>query len=246
MLPRTNGWIYRTYRVLRYAWLTLQKAGPGVFLYQLGRQLYSHTIFLGLEKRLDESIPGKPSAYEYTLTPASPEDVDEFFQKMAYETKKSRYQVLERRWFYESGFHNCYVARASDTNELCHIRWLVTSQDEKVRAEAFGSRLPKLKEDEVLSENVYTLEKYRGKGIQISVGLQVAEIARKQGFRRLITYVAEDNIASLRGSKRVGYQAFEMVSQRHILFRTVRKTIQKMSPPVPISIPRQDNASASS
>jgi len=156
---------------------------------------------------------------------------------MDYESKESRYQLLVRKWFYERGFHNCYIARASDTNEMCNIRWMITSQD--IREAGFENRLPKLKEDEVLLENVYTLERFRGRGTQAASYRHMTEIARKQGFRRVIAYVAEDNIPVLRLSMRRGYQVFEKVSERRILFHVTRETIQQMSTPVAIPIPQE-------
>lgn len=234
--PKDRGRLYKARRQIRYTFLIIQKAGLGIFLHQLRRQFYSRTIFLGLEKLLGEGASSPPSSDKYRLALASPADIDEFFEKMEHETKELRYELLARKWFYECGFHNCYVVRTTDTNELCHVRWMVTSQDNEVIDASFQNRLPRLKKDEVLMENIFTFKEYRAKGITTSIGLQMAEIARKQGFRRIMAYVAEDNIPSLRACKTQGFQVFEKILERHVLFRATRKTIEEISPSVPILI----------
>ena len=161
----------------------------------------------------------------------------EFSNKMYGETKEGRYQLLGRKWFYEYGFHNCYIARTSDTNEMRSIQWLVTSQD--IIEMGWENRFPKLKEDEVMIENTYTLERFRGKGVHRAAAYQLDEILRREGFRRIVVYSAEENIPSLRADKRVGYQVFERVLERRILFHVTRETIKRFDPPVPIPIPQE-------
>ena len=182
----------------------------------------------------------------YKLALASPADIDEFFEKMERETKECRYELLARKWFYECGFHNCYVVRTTDTNALCHVRWMVTSPDNSIIDASFKDRLPRLKEDEALMENIFTFKEYRAKGITISIGLQMAEIARKQGIRRIMAYVAEDNIPSLRACKTQGFQVFEKVLERHVLFHARRQTIEELSPSIPIPIAQKDTPTSSS
>ena len=111
----------------------------------------------------------------------------EVFQKIKTESKESAYELIQRKMFYDSGFHNCYVARTADTNELCHINWLLSSEDNNVRSRGFRSQLPRLKEDELLVENFFTFEKYRGNRLMASVIGQSLEMARSKGFKRMIT-----------------------------------------------------------
>ena len=233
----------RAFAVIRSGLLILQKAGLRIFLQKLGHQLYSSTVFLFMEKEPDDNDAYPPSLHQCVVTPASPEDVEEFFQKMVYESEESRYQLLVRKWFYESGLHNCYIARTSDTNEMCHIRWMVTSRD--MRETGYEIRLPTLKEDDVLAENAYTLERFRGRGINTAAARPIDEIYRKQGFRRIMSYIDENNIPSLKTSKKRGNKVFERVLERHILFRVTWKMIERFDPPVPIHIPGDKEASQS-
>ena len=105
---------------VRYALLLLKIGGPGVFLKQLGRQIFSTATYFGLEKSLEgETAPVVTGAPEYSLQPASPEDMEEILQKVGSEGKESAHELIQRKWFYESGFHNCYVARTTENADIC-------------------------------------------------------------------------------------------------------------------------------
>lgn len=164
---------------------------------------------------------------------ASPEDVKEFFNQMRNESDEGKYQLLVRKWYHDRGFGTPYVTKALETNEICSIRWMITAQD--IDRAGFANRFPKLDKDEYMSENVYTLERFRNKGVQTSS--QTREIARSMGFKRNKGFVAEDNVPELRFLHRRGRRVCEKVLERHLLFRVTRKTIERYDPPIPIEIP---------
>jgi ribosomal protein S18 acetylase RimI-like enzyme len=189
----------------------------------LGRQLYSRDTLLGLEQDLETKVVLLSSRFTYSLQPASEKDIEELLTKAKTESKASAHELIERKWFYESGFCDCYVARTTDAGELCFIAWLVSPKDSSVMSQGFRSRLPSLKEDELLLENCYTFERYRGNGIMPSVVGRLCELARSQGFKRLITYVRQDNRASLRAFDKLGLRKFEEIPELKLLFFTRRK-----------------------
>jgi RimJ/RimL family protein N-acetyltransferase len=157
------------------------------------------------------------------LRPASTEDIEEVLQKSKTQSSESAHELIQRKWFYESGFHDYYVARTSDANQLCHIAWLLSPEDDTVVRHGFRYRLPGLKESEVLVENLFTFESYRGKGIMSSAMVKLGELARTKGFKRMITYVSHDNIASLKACERAGFKKFEEIPELKLLFFTIRK-----------------------
>lgn len=210
-------------RKMRYAALLLKIGGPKVFYHQLRRQLYSRDILFGLEKDLDSDSLPVPCKVEYTLRQASEEDMEEAVSKAKSESKGSVHELVERKWFYESGFRNCYVARSADTGELCHIQWLVTKDDDDVINGGFGNRLPRLKAGEILLENTYTFEKYRGNSISPSVVVELCKLAGSRGFKRILAYIRQGNIAALRSFERVGFKKFEQIPESKLLFYTRRK-----------------------
>ena len=211
------------FRKVYYGILLLKNGSLGIFWNHLKRQIYSEATFWGLERNLQIDGVHAPCEIEYTLRLASKEDMKEVLQKSKSESREAVYDLIQRKWFYESGFHDCYIARTTDTNDPCYIQWLVSSADDHVVSRGFRSRFPRLKEDEVLVDNVFTFEKHRGKRIMPSVIVELSDMARRKGFKRMLTYVREDNISSLKGFEKAGFKKFEKMRQIRFLFYTRRK-----------------------
>ena len=213
------------FRKVRYGILLIKNGGLWLFWHHLKRQIYSRTTFWVLERNLQTDNGHIPCGVQYSLHPASREDMEEALQISKSESRKAAYDLIQRKWFYESGFHDCYVARTADTNDLCHIQWLVSSADEQVVSRGFRGRFPRLREDEVLVENVFTFEKYRGKGIMPSAIDALSRMARGKGFKRMLTCVSEDNTYSLRGFERAGFRKFDEIRETRFLFSIRRKQL---------------------
>jgi RimJ/RimL family protein N-acetyltransferase len=54
-------------------------------------------------------------------------------------------------------------------------------------------------------ENAFTPADYRGKGIMSAAMSRIAEQAEQYGARYVVTFVGDDNIASLKGCQRAGF-----------------------------------------
>ena len=225
----------QAFSVVHFGLLILRLAGPRVFLQKFNNQLYGRTIFLVTTRRLDE--PDFPSSFECVVSQASPEEVEELFGEIHRESPIGRYDLLVRKWYHDQGFGDCYITRASDTNEICNVRWLVTP--EHIKQLGWEARFP-LEDDEVMLENVYTLERYRRKGVRTASASQAREIVKRRGFKRTKGYVGENNIQQLRLNQREGTKVSARVLERHFFFRVTRKTLEQYDPPVPITIPGYD------
>jgi len=213
--------------------LTLRYAGLRYALQKLGHQFYSHTIFL---HTVGDLLSARPAArFPCHTVRASAEDVKELFDQMHDESNASKYQLLVRKWYHERGLGTPYVQKTLDTNEVCCIRWMVTAHD--IAKAGFGNRFPVLGEDEVMLENVYTLERFRNKSVQTSS--KARDILSEMGFKKIKGFVAEDNIPELRFLKGRESRVFEKVEERHFLFRVSRKTLEQYDPPIPITVPNE-------
>jgi ribosomal protein S18 acetylase RimI-like enzyme len=221
----------RAFRTLRYAALQLKLGGPKPFFLQLKRQIYSKSIFLGLEKDLDTNGQRVSSKLPYSLQRGSEKDMEDLLARAKSESKGSVHELIARKWFYECGFHDCYVARTADTREICFVGWLLSTKDDNLVNQGFKSRLPKLEKDELLLENCYTFEKYRGKNIMPSVLVKLWQQAKSQGFKRVITYVRKDNRSSLRVFEKLGLNKFEEIPELKLFFFTKRKHRQALNAP---------------
>lgn len=217
-----------------YCLLALRLLGPRLFLQKFGCQLYSNTPHFCVGKELDIIPSLDKSNHFLDLSPASSDEVKSFLQLMGRESKTSRYEMLARKCFYDEGFHNCYIGRLTSSNEMASITWLVRqSEIKKSKCEHI---FPLIKEDEVFGENIYTLEKFRGKGVMNATGRLKEIIAKKQGFKRIFFIVKEDNLPSLKSSMRRGHLLYKKIQIRHSFFFTRMKIINQYNPPIPISV----------
>jgi hypothetical protein len=148
--------IDRAFRKIRYASILYKIGGLKELLTQVGRQIYSKDILFGLEKYLNTEGGSFSSKLAYSLQPATKKDVEETLDKARTEIKASVHELVERAWFYESGFCDSYIARITSTREICFIAWLVSSKDNLLIKRAFRSRIPLMEKDTVLLENCYT------------------------------------------------------------------------------------------
>ncbi|UCB43080.1 MAG: hypothetical protein JSV77_00065 [Dehalococcoidales bacterium] len=213
----------RIIRRFRFAILLIRTGGFRVFLHQLQRQIYSRTTYYAMVKNLDTDITKVEAKIQYTLQLASKEDMDDVLNRVRFESKESTHELIQRIWFYESGFDECYIAKAADSGEPCHIHWMLFPRPDELRKRGFRGRLPILQEDEVLGENAYTFEKYRGYRLAAAAGADMYEIARSRGAKRWIGYVREDNIAMQKSEERSGFQKFGEMHELKLLFFTMRK-----------------------
>jgi hypothetical protein len=111
--------------------------------------------------------------------------------------------------------------------------WMVTLKD--LEQSSLRGRFPELKENEVMIENIYTIERFRRLGVQASTSHQIHAIRLSKGLLWTKGYVATDNIPELRFGQQRGSKIFEKVSERHFLFHVTMKTLETYDPPLPIA-----------
>jgi len=146
--------------------------------------------------------------------------------------------MLDRKAFYEKGFDDCYIGRTIESDEIASITWLVSPGD--VKKTGSEHRYHFLKEDEMIAENIFTLEKFRGKGVMEATGRQEEAIAAAKGFKRILCIIREDNIPSLKSCMRRGLLVYRRLMISHILFHVRVEITDNFNPPVPISIHDQN------
>jgi hypothetical protein len=80
--------------------------------------------------------------------------------------------------------------------------------------------LPRLAPGEALLEGAYTPDTHRGLGIMAHAMARIAEHAKELGASSVITFVAADNIASLKGCKKAGFYPYV---ERKVIWRYGRR-----------------------
>lgn len=219
----------RIFGVIHFGLLILWWCGPRIFIIKTIHQLYGKTIFLVTIRLPDK--PQLPSDFKCTTKLASADEVKELFNGLRTESPEGRYQLLVRKWYHESGYGDCYITRAADTNEICHVRWLVTAKH--IRRIGWEDRFP-LDENEVMSENIYTFERYRGVnvGVRRAAAIQFREIERQLGYTNFRGYTDITNEEQHRHQVHSSSLIQAKILERHFLFHVTRKTLERYDPPI--------------
>jgi GNAT superfamily N-acetyltransferase len=133
---------------------------------------------------------------------------------------RERWEAAIRQAFIEKGAKRGYVAVDERNGMPCYVQWLFGADDNEFVQRIKG--LPVLQPHQGLVENVYTLPSHRGLGIMSAAMALIAERAADFGANEVLVFVGTDNIASLRGCQRAGFNTFTLHHSTRTLFGTVR------------------------
>jgi GNAT superfamily N-acetyltransferase len=198
----------------------LMKAGAWADLRQVtGAYWHSDSETIGLRRDLSVPFSAPQAAIPLTIRPLTPADVPILFanddETLSGEAMRQR---AIRMRMTRAGLATCYVA-ANDENQPCYVQWLVGASENGKLRDVFEDRFPVLQSDEMLLEGAFTLEAWRGKGIMAAAMAQIAAKAADHGARWVITFVADDNIPSLKGCKKAGFEPYLRRADRWRMFR---------------------------
>jgi GNAT superfamily N-acetyltransferase len=125
---------------------------------------------------------------------------------------------LSRRRLLARGIGTPYVAVTADDRPV-YLQWLFLSPDNDALAAYSHGFFPPLRADEAIVEGIFTIEEARGQGVMSWALAELARLAAGQGVRRILMFVATDNIPSLRGCHRAGFVLYGRQYERWRLFR---------------------------
>ena len=189
----------------------------------LGEQLWAERRFLGLRCDLTRLPDVRRAGIELRMQPVDPPGFDGFAEAARTTPGRDHVELLLRCALCRDGVEQLYVASGPDGTPA-YAQWLVRASDqERLHAHAPG-RYDRLAGDEVLLEGAYTFAAYRRLGAMADGMMQLLRIARDEGARSAITYVGEENVASLRGCAAVGFDADHLhTSIRRLGLRRTRR-----------------------
>ena len=169
-------------------------------------RIYSKTVSIGLYRNLHDAFNTEPSK-----TPLSIRDFKEDDIGTLNEGHRHHRLVQEQ-------IPRCIIA-VTETGEPCYRQWLIGhEQNDRLRA-YFGNLFPTLKHGEALVEGIFTKPDMRGQGIMPLALHLVNEEAKAMGYKRILVYVDNKNIPSLRGCHKAGFIPFEERHETWFLFR---------------------------
>lgn len=186
--------------------------------------LYATRLTLGLQRDLAAPCPTPTAKIPIEVRPLRETDLPHLFpEDRGALSRKERVELAARRFHLRAGIPTCYVALDRRTDTPCYMQWLMGASHNRVIQDTFPPRwFPELAPDEALLENAYTPAAYRGQGIMSCAMALIAERAVEIGARRVITFVENTNVPSLRGCTRAGFEPHLARIERRALLDTIR------------------------
>jgi RimJ/RimL family protein N-acetyltransferase len=166
--------------------------------------LYAELTRYGLLRDLAYGFAAPSAKIPLAVRPLRHNDLPALFGHAATATDLAeRLEVAWRRAFMEKGARGGFVAIDERSNTPCYVQWLFSPRENDFIKKLGG--FPPLAAGESLLENAYTPPAYRGLGVMAAAMAQIAERARDFNATKVLTFVATDNIASLKGCQRAGF-----------------------------------------
>lgn len=183
--------------------------------------LWSDSVSIRLERDLEVPFVAPESTIPIRIRPIEESDLSALLDFRADDVSSAERVDRERRArLVDAGLPTAYVA-VTDDGAPCYVQWLVGSDQNDRIQRIWNGEFPILAADEALLEGAFTPEAYRGRRIMPAAMARIAEVATELGARRVITFVTEDNIASLKGCGRAGFAPASARLIRRRLFRTL-------------------------
>ena len=183
----------------------VHRLGSGVAVRTVREQVWYTKVFLGLRCDLTALPEVRPAKVAIAMEPQATATYPGFEQERLVARGDDYLEVLLRIGLCAAGVQTLYAAEAEGWP--VYAQWLVRADDQEVMHDHAPGRYPHLEAGEVLLEGAYTFSRFRRMGAMADGMAQLLRIARDEGATTAFTYVADDNIASLRGCAAVGFVA---------------------------------------
>lgn len=157
----------------------------------------------GLRRDLTHPFPAPPAKIPISVRPLVEADLTTLLAVDDTTSPEDRYEIACRRAMAAKRIAGAFVAVDERDGTPCYVQWLFGAADNDFVRKLHG--FPQLAADEALLEGAYTPASHRGLGIMPAAMAQIAEKADTIGARYVITFVAPDNIPSLKGCQRCGF-----------------------------------------
>ncbi|MDF2980219.1 MAG: hypothetical protein K0S40_4947 [Actinomycetospora sp.] len=170
----------------------------------IGRRVASTTLSYGLRRDLQAPHETPVAKIPISVRPLVDRDVEHILDLDADVDTAERWERQKRVGLLERGIGRPYVA-VDAHDDPCYVQWLFGADDNDAVADFFHGEFPTLGADEALLEGAFTPKRHQGQRIMSAGMSMIAEKARELDARYVLTFVGEDNVASLKGCERAGF-----------------------------------------
>lgn len=169
------------------------------------RRFWSTSRALGLRVDVEHLPPPRTAKVPVAMKAIDPASFGGFESELQRTGEADSIEVLARLRFCRGGVTTLYVAE-DEHGEPIYAQWLVRRADQDRLRAVTGALFPPLAESEALVEGAYTFLNFRGCGAMADGMHQLLRAARDGGAESAITYVTDDNVPSLRGCAKAGFE----------------------------------------
>ncbi len=189
--------------------LLFRAAGPGVFLQEVRDLIWRTVTYLELRCDLASLPPIRRARFEVKMMPSDNASFAGFSEEFVRVNKIDALNVFKRASMCDAGIQTLYFAAGPDGSPA-YVQWLITPNNQLLLHLHQPGRYLTLTPGEALLEGAYTFCQFRGSGAMGDGMAQLLRFAKEEGAHAVYTYVAEDNIPSLRGCANVGFKLFRV------------------------------------
>ncbi|WP_033958133.1 GNAT family N-acetyltransferase [Psychroserpens jangbogonensis] len=118
----------------------------------------------------------------------------------------------------EEQIPQCYVATTKE-NVTIYRQWLFTHKAQQQITDYFGPVFPEINKNEAIIEGIFTHPDYRGLRVMSNAMSQIVKQQQYKNLNRIIAFVEEENISSLKGFYRMGFTPYIIRQENWFLFK---------------------------
>jgi len=175
---------------------------------EVKRRLYSTEKSICLRRDLEAPFDSPQAAVKLNITPLKEKHTEKLFDlEWQNQNLPALKDVINRLNLYHAHIGTCYTA-VDETDEPCFMQWLIGPRENHKLREIYHDGMLQLRADEMLLEGAFTRAAFRGKGIMAEAMSHIAQNGKNLGARWVMTFVKEDNIPSLKGCRKAGFEPY--------------------------------------
>ncbi|MEZ4803089.1 MAG: GNAT family N-acetyltransferase [Gelidibacter sp.] len=187
-------------------WLLLKTGQLKTIIAATITRIYSSRTSIGLLKNLNEDFDIIESKIQVNIRLFKDADLNLMNEK------------FRHIGFIKQKIPDCYTGITNHDHPCFRMWFMKSSQNEKIK-NYFGDLFPTLNSDEAIIEGVFTNPEYRGLKIMSHTITTICNKHKSEGIDKVIAFVNINNIPSLKGFRRSGFNHYIIRKEKWRFFK---------------------------
>ena len=187
----------------------------------INSRLLSTSRFIGFQRDPHAPVEIPDVDLKLNIRPIQKSDYAELLN-FTHQTSRHeiKYRLVGKAWLM-SGIRTCYVTETEEKTP-CHLQWMIGPEENDRLAQFTGGGLPRMRDNDVILENAFTIEAYRRRGIEMWTVKQLLEMAVARGAERAILFIRDTNTVTQKIVQRLGFEPYlEKMDRRFFANRKI-------------------------